>query len=395
MGSLDALTPEPEQVPGLLTALSVGLSLVLLIEVTNQLLELGQLSTVTVGSLPWPYIVSFLISLPFIVGLWYGSRYLAREPFPVERNRRIFRWCLVGIAVWLVVNTATMVSFGRFAFWGVVGWLRGAIAWGGAFGLLIGIVEARAITNAVAAEQARLRAEHLDKTRELVDYMNSLIRHEVLNSVNVIHGRGTLLRSEMPEEWSHHDHVETILRRSDDIESVVKDVRTIMESVHDSDDYEPIDLRETVLEEVEKARDLAPNVDITVEIPKQTYVCADEMLGIVFGNLLSNAVEHNGGEVLQVSVSASQDGDAVTVQVADNGSGIGHDAREKLFERPTSGSINHGFGLYIVNYLCERYGGTLELTRSDEEGTVFTVMLPGAGSAAAQSTATSSEPQRV
>lgn len=396
MDSLDALVPEHERVPALLMVLSAGLGLVLLVEVTNQLLELGRLSTVTVGSLPWAYIVSFLISAPFIIGLWCGARYLSREPFPVERNGRIFKWCLVGVGVWLGINTATMVSFGYLPFWGVVGWIRGAVAWGGAFGLLIGIVEARAITNAVAAEQSRLRADHLDKTRELVDYMNSLIRHEVLNSASVIHGKGEILKSEMGSDRDHREHVETILRRSEDIESVVKDVRTIMESVHEPDDYESTSLREVVLEEAEKARDMATDVEMTVDVPEGTYVYGDEMLGIVFGNLLSNAVEHNAREVPRVSVSATQNGDMVEVQVADNGAGIDPDLREELFERPTGGSADHGFGLYITSYLCDRYDGTLELTRSGEDGTVFTVALPDAGSVAAdQSAGSASGPRRM
>lgn len=368
----------PERVPSFLTAVTVGLSVTLGVEITNQLVQLGPLATVGIGDLPWTYIVSFLISAPFVVGIGYGARFLSREPFAPERNVRIFKWCLGGGAVWLGINALTMLSFGVSSFWPVVGWIRGAISWGCAFGLAIGIVEARAITKAIEAEQARLRAKHVKEQRDLIDYVNSLIRHEVLNGVNVIHGRAELLELDLPESAGAQDHVEPIIRRSEEIESVVKEVRAVMESVHDEPSLERRSLREVMSAEVEKVRDVNPNASVRLDVSGDVYVRADDTLGLVFGNLLTNAVEHTDSDSPTVTVSAQTDGEAVTVAVSDDGPGIDPDVRDGLFDRPDGGTGDHGFGLFLVGHICERYGGDIELTDTGPDGTTFTVRLPAA-----------------
>jgi signal transduction histidine kinase len=371
-GRGDGEMVQPERVPQYLAVLTGALTVVLLVEISHQLLTLGPLTTLSVGELPWPYIVSFLITLPFLAGIGFGARYLAHGDIPAERYGRIFRWCLLGAGVWLLVNVLTMLSFGLTALWGVIGWIRGALAFGAGFGLAIGIFEARAITEAVKAEQARLRTKHLGEQRDLVDYVNSLIRHEVLNSVNVIHGHATLLAAETDE---YNEHVEPIVRRSEDVESVVRDMRIVMESVHSDPELESTNLERVIRAETTKAHDLDPDAEISVDVPEGTRVYTDGTLGLVFGNLLTNAVEHAGGDVARVHVTATVDDDTVEVRVTDDGPGIAPETRRGLFERPESGTGDHGYGLYLVRVLCEQCGGEIELTDTGPEGTTFTVTL--------------------
>lgn len=134
------------------------------------------------------YLVSFGVTLPFVAGIAYGARYLGTEPFPVERNRRILGWCVAVTLLWLGINLLTLLVLGFTSPLVVVAWVRGTVAFGVGVGLVVGIMEARAVTQAVAAEQARLQAEHTARQRDLVDYVNSLLRHEVLNGINVIAG---------------------------------------------------------------------------------------------------------------------------------------------------------------------------------------------------------------
>lgn len=377
--------PDADRIPEILFAVSAGLGLVLLVEIINQILSLGSLSTVSVSELPWPYLVSFLLSLPFVLGLAYGARYLSREPLPVERNHRILNWCLGGMGVWLVINLLTMLSFGVIAFWPTVGWVRGALAWGGTFGLLVGVVEARAITSAVETEQAQLRAEHLADQQDTIDYLNSMLRHEVLNSTAVIRGRAEILEQEIESE-ELSEHVEPILRRSADITEFIKHSRQMMESLYYDPDFERLQLSELLHNEAEAVRELDPDAELVVETPADLPVEGDAMLGRIFGNLLSNAVEHNDSEPPRVTVTATTTPEEIRVDIEDNGSGIDAERRATLFERPERTGTDHGFGLYIVNRLCERYGGTVSLVGTGAEGTTFRVTLPRAGAGGEQET---------
>ncbi|TQJ52844.1 HAMP domain-containing histidine kinase [Streptomyces sp. NBC_00080] len=102
------------------------------------------------------------------------------------------------------------------------------------------------------------------------------------------------------------------------------------------------------------------------------------------GNLLSNAVRHTppGGRVT-LRPYVSKGGDEVAVEVSDTGSGIPAGdvphvfdrfwRAEKSRNRSTGGS---GLGLAIVLKLAEAHGGTVSVTSTEGQGSVFTLRLP-------------------
>lgn len=317
------------------------------------------------------YLVSFGVTLPFVAGIAYGARYLGTEPFPVERNRRILGWCVAVTLLWLGINLLTLLVLGFTSPLVVVAWVRGTVAFGVGVGLVVGIMEARAVTQAVAAEQARLQAEHTARQRDLVDYVNSLLRHEVLNGINVIAGHAQLLAE---TDGDHATHVDPILRRSDEIQSVIREVRTVVESVDAETDPEPTELATVVRQEAAKARDLDPDATVDLSVPEGVSVYGHGTVGLVVGNLLSNAVEH-GGDAPHVRVSADTDETHVTLRIADDGPGIAPEMREGLFERPESGTGDHGYGLYLVAVLCRQIDGDVTLTETGADGTAFEVTL--------------------
>lgn len=362
-------TVDGERVPAYLGSVAAGVVVVAAVEAANQILA---------GSggalLSLPYLVSFLITAPFVAAIAYGARYLADEPFPPARNRRILGWCVAAAGLWAVANLLTLVALGFTNTWAVVAWMRGAVAFGFGTGLVVGVMEARAVTQAVAAEQARLRAEHASRQRELVDYVNSLLRHEVLNGVNVIQGNAQLLAEDgaAPER-----HVDPILRRSEELQTVVRDVRTVVESLDGDGDSGATELASVVRREATKAADLAPDATVDVDVPEGVRVRGENTVGPVVGNLLSNAVEH-GGPAPDVRLSATVDDETVRLRVADDGPGIDPDDHDDLFERPESGTGDHGYGLYLVDVLCDQTGGDVELVETGGNGTVFEVSLPRA-----------------
>lgn len=356
----------PERLPSVLwgvaavvTAISVAEAAVRIAAGTPELL-------VTPG-----YLVSFGVTLPFVVGIAYGAHFLGTEPFPVERNRRILGWCVAVTLLWLGINLLTLLALGFTSPLVVIAWVRGTVAFGAGVGLVVGIMEARAVTQAVAAEQARLEAEHAARQRDLVDYVNSLLRHEVLNGINVIAGHAQLLSE---TDGDHATHVDPILRRSDEIQSVIREVRTVVESVDAETDPEPTELASVVRREAAKARDLDPDTTVELSVPDDVSVYGDGTVGLVVGNLLSNAVEH-GGDAPHVRVSTEIDETRVTLRIADDGPGIDPEMREGLFERPESGTGDHGYGLYLVAVLCRQIDGDVTLAENGADGTAFEVTL--------------------
>ncbi|MDX2022869.1 MAG: ATP-binding protein [Deltaproteobacteria bacterium] len=112
----------------------------------------------------------------------------------------------------------------------------------------------------------------------------------------------------------------------------------------------------------------------------------------VFTNLLTNAIKYTpaGGHV---RVTASVEGDAVVIKVADTGLGLSPKVISRVFdifvqsERSLDRSQGGlGIGLTVVRRLVELHGGTIAVSSDGEgKGSEFTVRLPLLLSRAAQS----------
>ena len=105
-----------------------------------------------------------------------------------------------------------------------------------------------------------------------------------------------------------------------------------------------------------------------------------DLLFLAVYNLLVNALKFTRpGDTIEVR--AIEDGQGVTVEVADTGPGIPEEELPHIFEelyrgqraRGTSGS---GLGLALVRTIVERHGGRVTVRSREREGTVFTLHLP-------------------
>ncbi|QLC34850.1 PAS domain-containing protein (plasmid) [Halarchaeum sp. CBA1220] len=222
------------------------------------------------------------------------------------------------------------------------------------------------------------REDRLRDQRERLELLNRTFRHDLLNDVNVISARATLLEEFVDSGGERY--LETIGERADDMDERIQTMRSLMQAVEGDDhDLAPVPLAETVKGEVDQARDAHPSAAFEVETPLPSLtVRADELLGDVFENLLANAVEHNDADAPHVRVSAEREGDDVVVTVADNGSGVPPERRDEIFELGEKGeeSGGTGVGLNICERVVASYGGELDVGDADLGGAAFTVRLP-------------------
>ncbi len=138
------------------------------------------------------------------------------------------------------------------------------------------------------------------------------------------------------------------------------------------------------------------NVDLqtTLDPSVGDVVMVPEEMGRVFLNLLDNALqalrqraaaEGDGFQpVLTVTSEAWGEGGA-RVRVADNGTGIPDEARERVFEpffttKPTGEGTGLGLSL-AYEIVVHGHAGELSVETADGVGTTFTVVLPGEGAA--------------
>ncbi len=102
----------------------------------------------------------------------------------------------------------------------------------------------------------------------------------------------------------------------------------------------------------------------------------------MISNLIDNAIKYSDGKA-EVSLSASTEGKAVNISVADKGIGIPSDKQAHLFDKfyrvPTGNLHNvkgYGLGLYYVKTMMEQHGGSVALVSASGRGSTFTLHFP-------------------
>jgi signal transduction histidine kinase len=126
-------------------------------------------------------------------------------------------------------------------------------------------------------------------------------------------------------------------------------------------------------------------------MPANCYVLANDLIGDLFGNIISNAIVHNYSEEVEVSVSIEGLVDEFSnktywkVSIADNGRGIPEDQKMRIFDitsRLGESVGRTGIGLSVVHAITTLYGGSVWVEdrhpSDSSKGSVFQVLLPAA-----------------
>ncbi|HET7354834.1 MAG TPA: ATP-binding protein [Gaiellaceae bacterium] len=241
----------------------------------------------------------------------------------------------------------------------------------------------------VVARIWTLREVTADRQLErLRDAFVRAVSHELRTPLTSISGFLEMLGDEEDALSTSGRGYLTVLRRSTGrLQRIVEDLLLVaqIEANRLELDPAPADLAELAAATVEAALPVAASkrVELRLDTNGSLPLEADAgRLRQVLDNLVSNALKFtpDGGSV---TLSASNGGDRMRVEVADTGIGIPRDEVGQLFSRfyrassATRRAIpGTGLGLVIARAIVERHGGTISLESREGEGTCVTVTLP-------------------
>jgi two-component system OmpR family sensor kinase len=240
----------------------------------------------------------------------------------------------------------------------------------------------------------RARAESEGRARRSEERMRQFVAdasHELRTPLTTIRGFAELYRQAAAKE---PDQADKLVRRIEEeaarmgllVEDLLLLARLDMERPLEP---VPLDLRVIGNDAVTAARAVAPDRDITLEIPPDTgpvTVLADESrLRQVVGNLMANALTHTpAGTPVWLRLRAEDD--EAVIEVADAGPGLSPEQAERVFERfyradaartrQASGGSGTGLGLAIVAALVKAHQGTVAVDVGGDTGATFRVRLP-------------------
>jgi PAS domain S-box-containing protein len=226
--------------------------------------------------------------------------------------------------------------------------------------------------------ERREREQQLEHERERLEFVNRIIRHNLLNGMNVVEARANILEGHVDDEVA--PHLTTIQERVEDMTDLIETMRTFMKAIVEGEEHEsePTPLGDVLAAEVSKADRAYDDATFEHDELPDVPVLADDLLPEVFENLLTNAVQHNEGPAARVHVETEVDDDEAVVHVLDDGPGIDESVMAHVFEKGQKGfeSPGTGFGLYLVHEIVDSYGGYVEATNRESGGAKFTVGLP-------------------
>ncbi|MFB6195582.1 MAG: PAS domain S-box protein [Haloplanus sp.] len=246
----------------------------------------------------------------------------------------------------------------------------------------------------------------IETERERLEFLNRILRHNLLNSLNVVEGRIALLDDSEFDDIDVDEHVGTARTRVEEMTELIERMRTFTNAIvaDESHELRPVSLRDAIERKVDVVADSYESVEIDVDLPPPNAerVLADPLLDAVIENVLTNAVVHNDADTPRIEVDTSESAvavtvdpesgavtgrpddasgsdradvvehPAITVHVADNGPGIPDEEKSAVLEKGISqlSEPGNGFGLFLVKEMLDVYHGEIHLRDNDPEGTV-------------------------
>lgn len=239
-------------------------------------------------------------------------------------------------------------------------------------------------TNELVMQQNEKLAELNHEKNSLI----SIVSHDLNTPFATIQVWGHILQAE--EERLSEDQQKAlarILQASNYGEGLISHILD-MEKKNIGDHkmrLENIDLNIFTEEMIENFRPLAAKKEILLhaDMPcKSLYLLSDKhLVSRICENLLSNAIKYTPrGKNVWVSVSDEQD--AISIKIRDEGVGIGKEDMPYLFSKyskissqPTDGENSTGLGLSIVKRIVEEINGKISCESEPGKGSLFTVVL--------------------
>jgi len=213
----------------------------------------------------------------------------------------------------------------------------------------------------------------MKKLEEKLRVVGSLTRHDVRNKLTAVAGNAYLLRKRFasdPEATEWLRSVEVAVRQSERIFDF-------------AGAYEKLGVEQLAYMDAKKILDEAvalfpdlKNIRIVNECGGLTLL-ADSLLRQLFYNLIDDSLKY-GEKLTQIRIHYEKSEDQLKLVYEDDGVGISHDAKPKLFSEGYTTGKGSGYGLYLVRRMMDVYGWTIDETGVPGKGAQFTIDIPKA-----------------
>lgn len=218
--------------------------------------------------------------------------------------------------------------------------------------------------------------EEIHRERHL-DVLHRVLRHNLRNDLTVILGMATNIIETTGEERTRKAAAK-IKQSASDLAQLSDEANTIQKVLGETIALRAIELRLLVDDIIADCQTRFESAEITTDIPVGLCVEANDKLQIVLRCLLDNAIRHNDSPTPRALIAASApDATTIEIEVVDNGPGIPRAEKRLITTNESITPLTHGsgLGLWLVKWIVEAYGGTLDIETPPGGGSIVRLRL--------------------
>ncbi len=218
-----------------------------------------------------------------------------------------------------------------------------------------------------------------DRMSELIQRERDFTRdssHELRTPLTVIRMATDMLLAGSDTSPATARSLARVQRAGRDMEAVIDAFLMLAREADTGPQDQEFEVRDVVREQVERMQPLLADKPVVIELLDEgaPRLCGSpQVLGIMVGNLLSNAVRFTRHGRIQVRLSSGE------IEVTDSGIGMDSATLAKAFNPFYRADIgrddSRGMGLSIAHRLGDRVGWPVSLRSQPGEGTVATIRL--------------------
>jgi len=225
-------------------------------------------------------------------------------------------------------------------------------------------------------------ANELKHSNELKELFADILRHDLLNPVNIAQGYCDILKRDEddPKKLTYLNKISKSTKRLTEIienASILSKIENQQEL-----DTKDMDIKKLLIKAIDNYEEVAHKKEISIELISATKCIgkANTIIADVFSNFLSNAIKYSPRKSnIKIILEKASSG-YLNIKFVDQGSGIDDLDKPYIFERlkrTHKGDVKGmGLGLAIAKKIVELHGGTVGVEDNPEgQGSVFWLTL--------------------
>ncbi len=236
----------------------------------------------------------------------------------------------------------------------------------------------------ILIEQINKMTRELNSVEMLRSDFISNASHEFKTPLAIIQNYVTILEQKDVSEEEFKEYLSKLHETTENLTSLVTNILSLnkLENQEIPPSLKSVNLSEHICDCLFMFEDELnkKNINVISNIDDYVYIeTDDELLSIVWCNLISNAIKFNK-ENGTITIEILDNSDDVTVSIADSGIGIDRNTGVRIFDKFYQGktelaSKGNGLGLSMVKRIITILGANIDVDSELGKGTKFTVSI--------------------